>query len=104
MNTNAIEKIRVAESDAEKKEKAAAEAAESAVEQAKADAKLIVEKAKADGELTVSEAVASATAQAEKFSAENIVKIQEDLKTLETGVEQKRKAAIKIVRDNLISN
>lgn len=103
LNTNAIEKIRAAELQAEQAEKTAEENALKTVENAKNEAKVILNKAKNDGEMMVEKAIGSANEQAAAKSAEIASENKEVLKNLENAVNAKKDAAIELIKKKLIS-
>lgn len=103
LSTQAIEKIRETEQNAELMEKTAKVDAEKLLENAKIEAKLIIDSAMAEGKAMVGKAVADATAVAKNNSEESLTRNNNDILTLENVTEKKFSQAVDIVKDKLIS-
>ena len=103
MSTQAIEKIRETEQNAEIMESTARTDAKKMLENAEAEAKLIVDRAMAEGRAMVEKAIADATVVAERNSKENRDKSNSGISALESITEKKFSQAVCIVKDKLIS-
>lgn len=103
LSTNAIEKIREMEQQAELIEKTAKTDAQNLIENAETEAKQIVEKANAEGRAILEKAVGEATIIAENNSRETKTRSMNEISALESMTEKKLSDAVDMVKDQLIS-
>ena len=103
MATEALEKIRFAEENAEKIEQAAKLKTEKVIEEANLSAQKIVKDAKAHGEELLKNRVDEALKSAEEISKNNENVLKEELLKLDEYADKMKDEAIALIKKKLIS-
>lgn len=103
MTTDAIERIKGAETAAAESEKKAKADAQAIAEKAKSDAAELLEKTRKEGAELVDSTVAAATVKAKENSKKNAERIAAALDSLEKTAQAHRAAAADKIREKIIS-